>query len=82
MVTSLLAAGEAVAYYLMQRVASFLNMSDNRRANLPLLGFCITLYDWKDRPLSATAVRQEYLKGKIEEIFDDNDEAYGSMALL
>ena len=21
-------------------------------------------YDWKDRPLSATAVRQEYLKGK------------------
>ena len=34
-------------------------------------------YDWKDRPLSATAVRQEYLKGKIEEIFDDNDETYG-----
>ena len=22
-------------------------------------------YDWKDRPLSATAVRQEYLRGKI-----------------
>ena len=37
-------------------------------------------YDWKDRPLSATAVRQEYLKGKIEEIFDDNDETYGSAA--
>ena len=34
-------------------------------------------YDWKDRPLSATAVRQEYLKGKIEEIFGDNDETYG-----
>ena len=34
-------------------------------------------YDWKDRPLSATAVRQEYLKGKIEKIFDDNDETYG-----
>ena len=34
-------------------------------------------YEWKDRPLSATAVRQEYLKGKIEEIFDDNDETYG-----
>ena len=34
-------------------------------------------YDWKDRPLSATAVRQEYLKGKIGEIFDDNDETYG-----
>ena len=34
-------------------------------------------YDWKDRPLSATAVRQEYLRGKIEEIFDDNDETYG-----
>ena len=30
-------------------------------------------YEWKDRPLSATAERQEYLKGKIEEIFDDND---------
>ena len=28
-------------------------------------------YEWKDRPLSATAERQEYLKGKIEEIFDD-----------
>ena len=34
-------------------------------------------YDWKDRPLSATAERQGYLKGKIEEIFDDNDETYG-----
>ena len=34
-------------------------------------------YDWKDRPLSATAVRQEYLKGKIEKIFGDNDETYG-----
>ena len=34
-------------------------------------------YEWKDRPLSATAERQEYLKGKIEEIFDDNDETYG-----
>ena len=34
-------------------------------------------YDWKDRPLSATAERQEYLKGKIEEIFGDNDETYG-----
>ena len=34
-------------------------------------------YEWKDRPLSATAVRQEYLKGKIGEIFDDNDETYG-----
>ena len=34
-------------------------------------------YDWKDRPLSATAVRQEYLKGKIEEVFDDNDQTYG-----
>jgi putative transposase len=34
-------------------------------------------YEWKDRPLSATAERQEYLKGKIKEIFDDNDEAYG-----
>ena len=32
---------------------------------------------WKDRPLSATAVRQEYLRGKIEEIFGDNDETYG-----
>ena len=34
-------------------------------------------YEWKDRPLSATAERQEYLKGKIKEIFDDNDETYG-----
>ena len=34
-------------------------------------------YDWKDRPLSATAERQEYLKGKIEKIFGDNDETYG-----
>ena len=34
-------------------------------------------HEWKDRPLSATAERQEYLKGKIEEIFDDNDETYG-----
>ena len=33
--------------------------------------------EWKDRPLSATAVRQEYLKGKIEEIFGDNDETCG-----
>ena len=36
-------------------------------------GYC----EWKDRPLSATAVRQEYLKGKIEEIFGDNDETCG-----
>ena len=34
-------------------------------------------YEWKDRPLSATAERQEYLKGKIEKIFGDNDETYG-----
>ena len=34
-------------------------------------------YDWKDRPLSTTTVQQEYLKGKIEKIFDDNDETYG-----
>ena len=34
-------------------------------------------YEWKDRPLSATAERQEYLKGKIQEIFGDNDETYG-----
>ena len=34
-------------------------------------------YEWKDRPLSATAERREYLKGKIGEIFDDNDETYG-----
>ena len=34
-------------------------------------------YDWKDRPLSATAVRQEYLKGRIAKIFGDNDETYG-----
>ena len=34
-------------------------------------------YEWKDRPLSATAERQEYLKGKIKEIFDDSDETYG-----
>ena len=34
-------------------------------------------YEWKDRPLSATAEQQEYLKGKIGEIFDDNDETYG-----
>ena len=34
-------------------------------------------YEWKDRPLSATAERQEYLKGKIKEIFDDSGETYG-----
>ena len=34
-------------------------------------------YDWKDRPLSATAKREEYLKGKIGEIFGDDDETYG-----
>ena len=37
-------------------------------------------YEWKDRPLSATAERQEYLKGKIQEIFDDNDRPTGTGA--
>ena len=37
----------------------------------------IRLLRMERRPLSATAERQEYLKGKIGEIFDDNDETYG-----
>lgn len=34
-------------------------------------------FDWKDRPASATARRQENLKAKIQTIFDDSDATYG-----
>jgi putative transposase len=34
-------------------------------------------FEWKDRPLSATAQRQDVLKQKIQVIFADNDETYG-----
>lgn len=34
-------------------------------------------FDWKDRPASATAQRQEILKGRIRTIFSDSDETYG-----
>jgi putative transposase len=34
-------------------------------------------YEWRDRPLSATALRREELKVKIEALFDYNDQTYG-----
>jgi putative transposase len=34
-------------------------------------------FAWKDRPASATAQRQDFLKGKIRTIFEDSDETYG-----
>jgi putative transposase len=34
-------------------------------------------YEWRDRPPSATAVRREELKIKIEALFDYNDQTYG-----
>jgi putative transposase len=34
-------------------------------------------YDWRNRPMSATAQRRELLKVKIKELFDDSDGTYG-----
>jgi putative transposase len=34
-------------------------------------------YEWRGRPMSATARRRELLKAKITELFDDSDGTYG-----
>jgi putative transposase len=34
-------------------------------------------YEWRGRPMSATAQRRELLKVKIKDLFDDSDETYG-----
>ncbi|MFC4906869.1 IS3 family transposase [Actinomadura gamaensis] len=34
-------------------------------------------YEWRNRPLSATAERQERLRAQIKTIFEDSDETYG-----
>jgi putative transposase len=34
-------------------------------------------YEWRGRPMSATAQRRELLKAKIKQLFDDSDGTYG-----
>lgn len=34
-------------------------------------------YEWRNRPMSATAQRRELLRQKIQELFDDSDGTYG-----
>ena len=57
---------------------------DAERANHAIVDMCAWLrvsrsgfYEWRSRPLSATAERRERLKVMIEAIFDANHETYG-----
>jgi hypothetical protein len=34
-------------------------------------------YDWRNRPLSATAARRKHLAALIQAIFDESDGTYG-----
>ena len=57
---------------------------DGEKANYPITKMCAWmhvsrsgLYDWRDRPASATAQRREALTALIGEVFDEHEGAYG-----
>ncbi|MGH3516202.1 MAG: IS3 family transposase [Haloechinothrix sp.] len=57
---------------------------DGLKYAYPIVRMCMWLsvsksgfYEWRGRPMSATAERREVLKVKIAEIFDESDETYG-----
>lgn len=57
---------------------------DGEKANYPITKMCAWmhvsrsgLYDWRDRPASATALRREALTALIGEVFDEHDGTYG-----
>ena len=57
---------------------------DAQRADFPLVKMCqwadvskSGYYEWRDRPVSATATRREQLKTLIKAIFELSDQTYG-----
>lgn len=57
---------------------------DGERANYPIVKMCewagvstSGFYEWRDRPVSATAARRTHLAALIEWIFNDSDRTYG-----
>ena len=57
---------------------------DAEKARYPIAKMCVWLevstsgyYEWRDRPLSATAQRRKHLATLIQAIFDESDGTYG-----
>ena len=57
---------------------------DAEKARYPIAKMCVWLevstsgyYEWRDRPLSATAQRRKRLAALIKAIFDESDGTYG-----
>ena len=57
---------------------------DAEKARYPIARMCVWLevspsgyYDWRDRPLSATAERRKHLAALIQAIFDESEGTYG-----
>ncbi|TDD22825.1 IS3 family transposase [Nonomuraea diastatica] len=57
---------------------------DAEKAHCAIVDMCSWLdvsrsgyYEWRGRPLSATAERRERLKEKIEKLFEDSHQTYG-----
>lgn len=57
---------------------------DGEKANYPIIKMCRWVnasrsgfYEWRDRPMSATAERREALGREVIRVFDDSDGTYG-----
>jgi putative transposase len=57
---------------------------DAQKADFPIVKMCewaevstSGYYEWRDRPVSATAIRREHLKALVKAIFKHSDQTYG-----
>ncbi|MFI7143448.1 IS3 family transposase [Nonomuraea sp. NPDC050022] len=67
-----------------ESVTAKYELIDAEKANYTIIDMCRWLhvsrsgfYEWRSRPMSATAERRERLKARIGVVFEDNHETYG-----